>query len=69
MAKQKQQEPEYQLESKGKLEFVIVRCPTGHRLQGMKTDDLKARQTIACPKCKAQWTVIAPLTNGFEASV
>jgi predicted Zn-ribbon and HTH transcriptional regulator len=59
----------FKLESTGKLEFVIVRCPTGHRLQGMKTDDLKVRQTIACPECKAQWTVIAPLTNGFEASV
>jgi len=59
----------FKLESKGKLEFVTVRCPNGHRLQGMKTGNLVARQTIACPGCKAQWTVVAPLTNGFEASV
>ena len=69
MAKQKQQKAEYQIEGKGKLEFVIVRCPTGHRLEGMKMDDLKVRQTIACSECGQQWTVTMPLTNGLELSV
>ena len=59
----------FKLESKGQLELVIVRCPTGHRLQGIKTDALMVGQTIACPTCEKQWTIVAPLTNRFEASL
>jgi hypothetical protein len=58
---------EYGIESHGKLEYVVVRCPSGHRLRGMKTGEIKAWQDVSCPECKAQWTVLAPLTNGMEA--
>lgn len=58
---------EYEIESNGKLEYVVVRCPQGHRLRGMKTGEMKVRQELACTECKARWTVLAPLTNGMEA--
>jgi hypothetical protein len=60
---------EYEIESDGGLEYVVVKCPQGHRLRGMKTGDMKVRQDVACLACKAQWTVLAPLTNGLEAYV
>jgi hypothetical protein len=60
---------EYAIETSGKLEYVVVRCPNGHRLRGMKTCEIKVRQDVACPECKAQWTVLAPPTNGMEAYV
>lgn len=65
MAKNKQQD--YVVEREGGLEYVVVRCPQGHRLRGMKTGEMKVRQELACTECKAQWTVLAPLTNGMEA--
>ncbi|HEY1901731.1 MAG TPA: hypothetical protein VGG56_04830 [Terracidiphilus sp.] len=58
---------EYEIESNSKLEYVVVRCPQGHRLRGMKVGDMKVQQELACPECKAQWTVLAPMTNGMEA--
>ena len=62
---------EYEIENDGKREYVVVRCPNGHRLRGVKTSDLKVRQEVACPECKTKvrWMVLAPLTNGMEACV
>jgi len=57
----------YEEESNNNVEYVVVRCPKGHRLRGMKTGDMKVRQSLACPSCEAVWTVVAPLTNGMEA--
>ena len=58
---------EYEIESNGKLEYVVVQCTRGHRLREVKTGEMKVRQELACPECKARWTVLAPLTNGMEA--
>jgi hypothetical protein len=65
------QQQDYTVESEGGLEYVVVRCPKGHRLRGMKTSEIKAWQEVACPECttKTRWMVLAPLTNGMEACV
>lgn len=69
MGKEKQQD--YTLEREGALEYVVVRCPNGHRLRGMKVSDMNVRQEVACPECKTKtrWMVLAPLTNGMEGCV
>ena len=48
------------------IEYVTVRCPQGHCLQGMKVIDMEVAQELACPECRVQWTILAPLTNGLE---
>jgi len=67
MSKEKRQD--YTIEREGALEYVVVRCPQGHRLRGLKVSDMKAWQDISCPECKPSmtWTVLAPMTNGMEA--
>jgi hypothetical protein len=67
MVKEKQQD--YTVEREGSLEYVVVRCPNGHRLRGMKVSDMMVRQRLACPECGALWTVLAPATNGMEVCV
>ncbi len=57
---------EYQVESSNNVEYVVVRCPKGHRLRGMKVSEMKVRQTFACPECESIWTMLAPMTNGME---
>ena len=57
----------YEIENDGKLEYVVVRCPQGHRLRGMKVGDMKVRQDVSCTECGWTWTVLAPMTNGMEA--
>jgi hypothetical protein len=59
----------YEVESNGKLEYVVVRCPKGHRLRGMKVGDMMVRQEVSCPECKWTRTVLAPMTNGMEAYI
>jgi hypothetical protein len=56
----------YEIENDGKLEYVVVLCPNGHRLRGMKTGEIRVRQDFACPECRAEWTALAPTTNGME---
>jgi hypothetical protein len=58
---------DYTVEREGALEYVVVRCPTGHRLRGMKVGDIKIRQEVSCPECEWTRTVLAPMTNGMEA--
>lgn len=60
---------EYTVEREGAVEYVVVRCPQGHRLRGMKSGELKALQHIVCPECGLDRDVLAPLTNGMELSV
>ena len=67
MSQNKQQD--YTVESEGGLEYVVVRCPKGHRLRGMKVGDMKVQQEVSCLECKRTWTVLAPMTNGMEACV
>ena len=50
MAKQKQQKAEYLIECKGTFEFVIVRCPNGHRLQGNETGRLESAADPRLPR-------------------
>lgn len=64
-AKQKQQ---YAVERQGTVEYVVVRCPKGHRLRSMKAGEMKVRQTVSCTECGWTWTVLAPMTNGMEAA-
>lgn len=61
------QQQDYTVESEGELEYVVVRCPKGHRLRGMKVGDMKVRQQVSCLECKQTWTILAPMTNGLEA--
>ncbi len=65
----KTKEQQYEVERQGAVEYVIVRCPKGHRLRGMKVGDIKVWQEVACLECKERWRVLAPLTNGMEAYV
>jgi len=58
---------EYEIESDGKLAYVVVRCPQGHRLRGMKVGDMKVRQDVSCTICGWTRTVLAPMTNYMEA--
>jgi hypothetical protein len=57
---------EYEVESSNNAEYVVVRCPKGHRMRGMKVGEMKVRQQFACPECESVWTMVAPLTNGME---
>ena len=57
---------EYQVESSNNVEYVLVQCPKGHRLGGVKVSEMNVRQTFACPECKSTWTMLAPMTNGME---
>ena len=60
----------YAIESRHGVEYVIVRCPQGHRLRGMKVSgDLKVQQEVACcvGGCRMVWTQLLPMNNGFEA--
>jgi hypothetical protein len=52
MSQSKQQD--YAVEREGGLEYVVVRCPQGHRMRGMKVGDMKVRQEVSCTECK--WT-------------
>ena len=63
----KTKEQQYEVERQGAVEYVVVRCPTGHRLRGMKVGDIKIRQEVSCPECEWTRTVLAPMTNGMEA--
>jgi hypothetical protein len=65
----KTKEQQYEVERQGAVEYVVVRCPTGHRLRGMKVGEMMVRQEVSCPECKWTWTVLAPMTNGMEACV
>jgi hypothetical protein len=65
MAQNEQQD--YTVANEGGLEYVVVQCPKGHRLRGMKVGDMKVRQEVSCLECKRTWTVLAPMTNGMEA--
>lgn len=67
MTKAKKQD--YTLERQGALEYVVVQCPQGHRLRGMKAGDMMVRQDVSCTECGWTWKVLAPLTNGMEACV
>ena len=58
---------EYENESDGKLEYVVVRCPQGHRLRGMKVGDMKVWQDVSCTMCGWTRRVLAPMTNYMEA--
>jgi len=63
-------QPEYEIERKNNVEYVIVRCPEGHRNRALKVkDDMKIRQEIVCgvPRCSAVWMALVPMNNGFEA--
>lgn len=60
----------YEIEGRGAAEYVVVRCPQGHRNSAMKSkDDLKVRCDIVCgvPSCSVVWTALVPMSNGFEA--
>ena len=63
----KEKEQDYTVERVGAVEYVVVRCPNGHRLRGMKVGDMKAWQDVSCPECKRTWTVLAPMTNCMES--
>ena len=67
MSQSKQQD--YAVEREGGLEYVVVRCPQGHRMRGMKVGNMKVRQEVSCTECKWTRTVLAPLTNGMESCV
>jgi len=67
-AKKGQKSMSYEIEKDGVTEYVIVRCPDGHRMRGQKVGDLKIMQSLACvvPGCSKQWKQLLPMTNGFE---
>jgi hypothetical protein len=62
-------EKQYEVEQQGTVEYVVVRCPKGHRLRGMKAGEMLVRQEVFCPECKWSRTVLAPMTNGMEAQM
>jgi hypothetical protein len=61
-----QNKQDYTVEREGRLEYVVVRCPKGHRMRGMRVSDIKVRQDVTCLECERTWTVLAPMTNGME---
>ncbi len=70
MKKQQERKSEYEVDLRGAAEYVIVRCPEGHRSRALKgKDDMKIRQEIVCsvPRCSAVWMALVPMNNGFEA--
>ena len=61
--------PQYRIERKGALEYVVVSCPHGHLSQGQKVGDLKIKQTLTCTNttCNARWEEVLPGVLGYEA--
>jgi hypothetical protein len=60
---------EYEIESKGNLEYVIVRCPEGHLSRGMKVGEMKLRLGLTCTNttCNKSWTALVPSIMELEA--
>jgi hypothetical protein len=63
------EQPEYEIERKNNVEYVIVRCPHGHLSRGMKVAEMKLRLSLTCTntKCNAPWTALIPSIMELEA--
>ena len=62
----KTKEQQYEVERQGAVEYVVMRCPNGHRLRGMKAGSMMVRQDVSCTECGWTRMVLAPMTNGME---
>lgn len=57
----------YNVETVNGVEYVVVTCPQGHVLRGMKAGEVEIQQTITCLICRKTWSQLLPMTNGLEA--